>query len=151
MIDGCRYREALQAVRIEGGVAANVIPDHVEVLINHRFAPDRSPAEAEAYVRRVVDPWLEPDDEFEVVDVGAAAPPGLGHPLLAALIARNGLGVEAKLGWTDVARFAELGVPAANFGPGDPTLAHTAGEFVTRANLDATLAALDDLVRHGVG
>jgi succinyl-diaminopimelate desuccinylase len=150
VIDGCRYREALQAVRIEGGVAGNVVPDHVEVLVNHRFAPDRTPAEAEAHVRGVVDPWLEPDDEFAVIDVGAAAPPALEHPLLATLIARNDLPVEAKLGWTDVARFAELGVPAANFGPGDPTLAHTEGEFVTRAELDATFAALDDLVRRGV-
>ena len=149
VIQGCRYHEALQAVRIEGGVAGNVVPDHVELLVNHRFAPDRSPSEAEAHVHSVVAPWLEDGDEFEVVDVAGAAAPSLDHPLLATLVARNRLAVEAKLGWTDVARFAGLGIPAANFGPGDPTLAHTAGEFVTRSDLDAAFAALDDLVRRG--
>ena len=148
-IQGCRYHEAMQVVRIDGGVAANVVPDHVEVTLNHRFAPDRSPSEAEAHLRRVVEPHLEPGDEFEVVDVAAGAGPSLDHPLIASLVARNRLEVRAKFGWTDVARFAALGIPAANFGPGDPTIAHTAGEFVTRGDLDAAFAALDDLVRRG--
>ena len=78
------------------------------------------------------------------------APPGLGHPLLAALIGRNDLMVRAKLGWTDVARFAAHGIPAANFGPGDPTLAHTADERVERATIETTFSALDDLLRRGV-
>jgi succinyl-diaminopimelate desuccinylase len=149
-LQGCRYHEALQAVRVEGGVAGNVVPDRVEVLINHRFAPDRSPAEAEAHVRQVLAPWLDGDDTFEVIDVAGGAAPALDHPLLSTLIERNHLAVGAKLGWTDVARFAEMGIPAANFGPGDPTIAHTAGEFVTRAELDAAFAAVDDLVRWGV-
>ena len=148
-LQGCRYHESWQAVRVEGGVAGNVVPDRVELLINHRFAPDRTPAQAEAHVRQVVAPWLDGDDTFDVVDVVAGAAPSLDHPLLATLVARHDLAVEAKLGWTDVARFAEMGIPAANFGPGDPTLAHTAGEFVTRADLDAAFGALDDLVRRG--
>jgi succinyl-diaminopimelate desuccinylase len=148
-IQGCTYREALQVVRVEGGVATNIVPDHVEIVLNHRFAPDRSAAEAEAQVRATVDPFLEPGDTFEVVDMAAAATPGLDHPLLAALQRRHDLAVNAKLGWTDVARFTELGVPAVNFGPGDPTIAHTAGEFVTRADLDAAYRAVEDLVRRG--
>ena len=149
VLDGCEYREALQAVRVEGGVAANVVPDRVELVLNHRFAPDRSGADAEAHVRSVVAPWLEPGDEVTVVDLAPGAPPDLDHPLLAGLRTRNDLAVHAKLGWTDVARFAEHGIPAANFGPGDATLAHTADEFVERANLDQVWRAVEDLVVRG--
>ena len=149
VLDGCEYREALQAVRVEGGVAANVVPDRVELVLNHRFAPDRSPADAEAHVRDLLSPWLEPGDEVAVVDVAPGAPPDLDHPLLAALRTRNGLTVHAKLGWTDVARFAERGIPATNFGPGDPTIAHTADEFVERHDLDRVWRAIRDLLEHG--
>ncbi len=149
-VDGCQFREALQVVAIEGGVAANVVPDRVVLTLNHRFAPDRSPEQAEAYVRGVVEPLLEPGDEVEVVDVAGGAAPATSHPLIQALVERHGLQVEAKLGWTDVARFAALGIPAANFGPGDAVLAHTAGEHVTRAQLDAVFEALDDLIRTGL-
>lgn len=150
LLQGCEYREALQAVRVEGGVAGNVVPDRAELLVNHRFAPDRSPAEAEAHVRDVLAPWLEPEDAVELVDVAAGAPPGLDHPLLAALIERQGLPVRAKLGWTDVAWFAAHGIPAANFGPGDATIAHTAGEYVEREALDRVWTATEDLLRTGV-
>ena len=149
-IEGCTYREALQVVRVEGGVAGNVVPDRVEMVLNHRFAPDHTPADAEAFARSVVEPYLADGDTFEVVDVAPAAAPGMHHPLLKALQHRHGLAVNAKLGWTDVARFSELGVPAVNFGPGDASIAHTAGEFVTRRDLDAAFAALGDLVRRGV-
>ncbi len=148
-IQGCAYREALQAVRVEGGVAANVVPDQVEVVLNHRFAPDRSIAQAEAHVRDVVTPWLEDGDTIEVVDVAGGAPPSLDHPLLQALVHRNDLEVRAKLGWTDVARFAAAGIPAANFGPGDATIAHTAGEYVERDALERVWVAVDDLLRNG--
>jgi succinyl-diaminopimelate desuccinylase len=151
-LQGCRYHEALQVVRIDGGVAGNVVPDRVELLVNHRFAPDRTPDEAVAHVHEVVDPWLDLDggDTFEVVDAAAGAAPAIDHPLIAALIARHDLDVVAKLGWTDVARFAAMGVPAANFGPGDATIAHTAGEWVARSEIESAFAALDDLVRSGV-
>jgi succinyl-diaminopimelate desuccinylase len=149
VIDGCEFREALQVVAIEGGVAQNVVPDRVELVVNHRFAPDRGPAEAEAFVRSVLEPWLEPDDEVEVTDMAPGALPATTHPLVATLVARNHLEVSAKLGWTDVARFAALGVPAANFGPGAPTLAHTRDEFVTRDELDRAYAALADLIAGG--
>jgi succinyl-diaminopimelate desuccinylase len=149
VLQGCTYREALQAVLIEGGVAANVVPDRVEVVLNHRFAPDRSIEQAESHVREVIALWLEDGDTVEVVDVAAAAAPALDHPLLGALVRRNDLEVRAKLGWTDVARFAAAGIPAANFGPGDATLAHTAGEYVERDALERVWSAVEDLLRHG--
>ncbi|MCC5952553.1 MAG: succinyl-diaminopimelate desuccinylase [Acidimicrobiia bacterium] len=146
LIDGCEFREALQVVAIEGGVAGNVVPDEAVVTINHRFAPDRSPADAEAHVRELLDPTLDADDEVEVVDMAPAARPGLDHPLLRSLVNDNGLEVRAKLGWTDVARFASMGMPAVNFGPGDATLAHTAGEYLDRPPLERVGQALERLL-----
>jgi succinyl-diaminopimelate desuccinylase len=148
-IDGCRYREALQAVSVEGGVAGNVVPDRVELVLNHRFAPDRSATQAEAHVREVLEPWLLPDDEVEVIDVADAAAPSLDHPLISSLVTRNALPVRAKLGWTDVARFAQHGIPAANFGPGDAELAHTAAERVTSDQIIRVATAIGDVLRHG--
>jgi succinyl-diaminopimelate desuccinylase len=147
LIDGCEYHEALQAVAVEGGVAGNVVPDEAVLVVNHRFAPDRTADEAAAHVEAV----LGPVDHFEVTEVAPPAPPSLGHPLLRALVDRNRLPVRAKLGWTDVAFFAEQGVAAANFGAGDPTLAHTAGEHVSRTDIEAVRAALADLVTRGAG
>ena len=150
VLDGCEFHEALQALSVEGGVAGNVVPDRAVITINHRFAPDRTPSEAQVHVEEVLSPHLEDGDEVELVDVADAAPPGLTHPLLATLRERNGLAVRAKLGWTDVSRFAAAGIPAANFGPGESSLAHTRDEHVDRASLDAVHAALVDLVRRGV-
>ncbi len=141
-IGGCRFREALQAVSVRGGVAGNVVPDEVELVINHRFAPDRTPTEAEAHLRDVVAPWLEEGDNFEVTDMAPAATPALDHPLVEALVERNGLEVEAKLGWTDVSFFSSLGVPGVNFGPGDSLVAHTADEVVERADIERVHGAL---------
>lgn len=146
VVDGCEYREALQAVHVSGGVAGNVVPDSARVTLNHRFAPDRDAAAAEASLRRLFEEMLEGGDSFTVVDAAPAAAPGLDHPLIAALVERNSLTVRAKLGWTDVARFAAAGIPAANFGPGDPLLAHTEDEWVSRAQLDGCFAALADLI-----
>ena len=150
VVDGCEYREAVQAVLVEGGVASNVVPDRARVVLNHRFAPDRDEAAAEAWLRQLIAPALEEGDTVQVVDSAAGARPGLDHPLLAALIERNGLDVRAKLGWTDVARFSALAMPAVNLGPGDPLLAHTAGEYVTRAQLERTWTLLRDLLVTGV-
>ncbi|MEO6989563.1 MAG: succinyl-diaminopimelate desuccinylase [Aquihabitans sp.] len=149
LIDGCQFREALQAVQVSGGVAGNVIPDEAVVILNHRFAPDRTATQAEAAVRATLAPVLEDGDTVEVVDRADAALPSLDHPVLAALIGRNELTVDAKLGWTDVARFAAHGIPAANFGPGDATLAHTADERVAREPIERCFSALDDLLRTG--
>ncbi len=151
VLDGCEFAEAIQAVAVEGGVAGNVVPDRARLTLNHRFAPDRSPQEAEGELRRLLAPVLGPDDRLEVVDVAPGARPGLDHPLLQALVRRSGMSVRAKLGWTDVARFASLGVPACNLGPGDPTLAHHPDERADRSALEATYAALVDLVASGPG
>lgn len=129
-IDGCLYREGLQAVRIGGGVAGNVVPDECVLVVNHRFAPDRGPAQAEAHLREVFDGF-----DVTVTDVAAGALPGLTAPLAQGLLAAAGDAPVAKLGWTDVARFAALGMPAVNFGPGDPTLAHTQHEHVPAAQI----------------
>jgi succinyl-diaminopimelate desuccinylase len=124
-IDGCVYREGLQAVRIAGGVAGNVVPDEAEVTVNFRFAPDRSPGDAEAHVRSVLDGF-----DLRVTDSAAGALPGLSAPAAAEFVAASGQAPVAKYGWTDVSRFSALGIPAVNFGPGDPDLAHTRDEHV---------------------
>lgn len=146
-VDGCEYREGLQAVAVTGGAAGNVVPDEASVTVNHRFAPDRTEAEAEDHVRAVLAPALGPGDVVELVDTAPAARPGLSDPLLSALAERRQ--VRAKLGWTDVAFFAARGVPASNFGPGDPLLAHTAGEYVGREAVESAYAALADLLVNG--
>jgi succinyl-diaminopimelate desuccinylase len=148
VLDGCTYAEQLQVVAVEGGVAANVVPDHVEVSLNHRYAPDRRSAEAEAFLHQLLDPMLELDagDTWEVLDAGDGAPPSLGHPLLKSLVEQSGAPPKAKVGWTDVASFWEHGVPAANFGPGDPLLAHHPDERVTRAELERTRGVLHALL-----
>jgi succinyl-diaminopimelate desuccinylase len=126
-IDGCVYREGLSAVRIDGGVAGNVIPDAASVTVNFRFAPDRS---ADAALQHVHDMFGGLDVRIDLADCATGALPGLSKPAAKALVeAANGQ-VRAKYGWTDVARFAALGVAAVNYGPGDPNLAHTRDELV---------------------
>ena len=147
VVDGCEYREALQAVAVSGGVASNVVPDLATVTLNRRFAPDRSGAEALAELEELLAPHLEEGDEIEVVDVAEGARPGLDHPLLQRLVDHHGLQVTAKLGWTDVARFAQLGIPACNLGPGDATLAHQADERVERQALDRTYEVLLEVLQ----
>ncbi|HKY14832.1 MAG TPA: succinyl-diaminopimelate desuccinylase [Microthrixaceae bacterium] len=149
VIDGCEYHEAVQAVGIEGGVSGNVVPDRVSVLIGHRFAPDRTAEEAEAHVREVLAPFLEEGDTVELVELAPAAAPSLDQPLIASIIRRHGLEVRAKLGWTDVARFASMGVPAANFGPGDARLAHSPDERVDRNSIERSWAVIDGLLEEG--
>jgi succinyl-diaminopimelate desuccinylase len=149
VIEGLQFREALQAVGVTGGVATNVIPDSAIVGLNHRFAPDRTPEEAEASVRDLLAPVLEEGDTIELVDVAPGAAPSLDHPLLLALVERSGLGVRAKLGWTDVARFAARGVPAVNLGAGDSSLAHNKNERVEGDRLDISYRALHDLITAG--
>jgi succinyl-diaminopimelate desuccinylase len=137
-VDGLAYREALQVVRVEGGVANNVVPDRCAVVLNRRFAPVRTLDEALAEVEA----WCEGADRVEVLNASAAAPPNLFDPLIAELTGVYNLPVRAKLGWTDVARFAAAGTPACNLGPGDPELAHTADEAVDRSDLDGCAAVL---------
>jgi succinyl-diaminopimelate desuccinylase len=123
-IDGLVYREGLNAVGITGGVAGNVIPDECRVSVNYRFAPSRSEGEAADVVRRVLDGY-----DVEVVDSAPGALPGLSQPAAAAFVAMVGREPQPKFGWTDVARFSALGVPAVNYGPGDPGVAHQREEY----------------------
>jgi succinyl-diaminopimelate desuccinylase len=125
VIDGLTYHEGLNAVGISGGVAGNVLPDLCTVSVNYRFAPDRSEAEAEAFVRAFFEGY-----DVHVSDTAPGALPGLDRPAAKEFVEAVGGTVNPKFGWTDVARFSALGVPAVNFGPGDPMLAHKQEEFV---------------------
>ncbi|MBN9327037.1 MAG: succinyl-diaminopimelate desuccinylase [Cellulomonas sp. 73-145] len=140
-VDGLEYKEGLNAVLVSGGTAANVIPDRCVVTVNYRFAPTRSVAEAEAHVRDVMAGY-----DVTVVDAAAGALPGLDEPaardFTAAVLGATGRAPVAKLGWTDVARFSALGVPAVNFGPGDPLLAHARDERCPVAQIEQVHAAL---------
>ena len=125
VIDGCEYREGLNAVRVEGGVSGNVVPDRCTVTVNYRFAPDRDEEQALAHVREVLAPF-----ECVPTDSAPGALPMLSEPATADFVSTVGGDPVAKLGWTDVARFTQLGIPAVNFGPGDPNVAHTREEYV---------------------
>ena len=131
-VDGLVYREGLNAVRIGGGVASNVIPDLCEVEVNFRFAPSRDAAEAEGHVRDVFDGF-----DVEIVDLAVGARPGLDAPLAREFLTAVDAEPRPKYGWTDVARFSAFGVPAVNYGPGDPQLAHHDEERVPLAQIDA--------------
>jgi succinyl-diaminopimelate desuccinylase len=125
VVDGLEFREGLNAVAVSGGVAGNVIPDRCVVTVNYRFAPDRSVAQAVEHVRELFDGF-----DVTVTDAAGGARPGLTAPPAVDFVAAVGGTPRAKLGWTDVARFATLGIPAVNYGPGDPAVAHTKHEHV---------------------
>ncbi|MEV0285849.1 succinyl-diaminopimelate desuccinylase [Kribbella sp. NPDC050820] len=131
-IDGLEYREGLNAVGIRGGVAGNVVPDLCTVEVNYRFAPNRSEAEAEAHLREVFEGF-----DLVVTDSAPGGLPGLERPAAAAFLEVVGGEPQPKFGWTDVARFSLLGVPAVNYGPGDPLYAHKQDEFVPEAEIEA--------------
>lgn len=118
-VDGLDYTEALQAVKISGGIAGNVIPDRCVVTVNYRYAPDKDSAEALAHVQQVFEGF-----ECVLTDAADGARPGLQLPAAKEFVEALGVSLSAKEGWTDVARFSALGIPAVNYGPGDPNLAH---------------------------
>ena len=130
-IDGLTYHEGLNAVFVRGGVAGNVIPDECVVEVNFRYAPDRSEEDAEAFVRAFFEGY-----DLQVTDIAPGARPGLDVPAAKAFVETVGGQVNPKFGWTDVARFTALGVPAVNFGPGDPSLAHRQDEHVPVAQIE---------------
>jgi succinyl-diaminopimelate desuccinylase len=144
LVDGLEYRESLQVVRVEGGIAGkhNVVPDSCTIVVGRRFAPCYSAEEAEEQVRAL----LDGADAVDVLQSQAGALPNLTNPLVADFVDGMGLRVRPKLGWTDVARFASRGIPAVNFGPGDPEIAHTAGELVTRDSIERAYATLAGFV-----
>lgn len=132
LVEGLLYRESLSAVRIAGGVAGNVIPDACEVEVNYRFAPSKSAADAEAHLRGVLAGF-----DVEITDAAEGARPGLDAEIAKQFVAAVGAEPRPKYGWTDVARFSALGIPAVNYGPGDPHLAHHDEERVPLAQIDA--------------
>ena len=136
-VEGLAYREGLNAVQISGGVAGNVIPDAAGVHINYRFAPNKTLNQATAHLQEIFDGY-----ELDFVDQSSAARPGLDVPMAASLIASVGGEPKPKYGWTDVARFSEIGIPAVNFGPGDALLAHTDNEHVKAREVQACYRAL---------
>ena len=148
IVDGLEYRESIQVVGVDGGIPGkhNVVPDSCTIMVGRRVAPSYSLEEAEAQVRVL----LDGADTVTVLQAQAGALPNLTNPLVADFVSGLDLGVRPKLGWTDVARFASRGVPALNFGPGDPEIAHTAGEFVTRDSIDARLRRAGAVRRRGV-
>lgn len=142
-VDGLTYREGLNAVRISGGVAGNVIPDRCDIEVNYRFAPSRSADEAVAFVQE----FFSDADEVEIVDLAPGARPGLDAPLAQAFVRAVGTEPQAKVGWTDVSRFSALGIPAVNFGPGDPSLAHADDERVPIEQIVHSAFALREWLR----
>lgn len=144
-VDGLSFRQALSVVEVRGGVAGNVVPDRCTIVVNRRYAPALSLEEAEAEVRAL----LDGADEITLTSISPAAHPNLSQPLVAEFAGLLDLPVRCKLGWTDVARFSAHGVPAVNFGPGDPEVSHTAGEHVTRASVEGCYMALAAFLRGG--
>ena len=136
-VDGLVYRESMNAVLISGGMATNVIPDECVVTVNYRFAPSKSGDEAESHLRELFDGF-----EIVMTDLSEGARPGLDRPEAAAFVAATGSEPKPKYGWTDVARFSALGIPAVNFGPGDPNKAHADDENVPVSQIFACEAAL---------
>jgi succinyl-diaminopimelate desuccinylase len=145
-IGGIEFVEQLQVVAVEGGVAPNVVPDRAGCTLNHRFAPDRTMQEAFTWLVSFLGE-LEEGDLVILVDGAPAAVPELGNVRLRSLVDLSGVSPKGKVGWTDVATFAELGTPATNFGAGDPLLAHRSDEFVTLEQLDEFARVLGDWLR----
>ena len=136
-VDGLVFRESLNAVLISGGIASNVIPDSATVTVNYRFAPSRSIEQATDYLKTVFAEY-----ELSVVDSAVGARPGMNSPEAQAFVAAVKASVSPKYGWTDVARFSEMGIPAVNYGPGDPNKAHADDENVPASQIYACEAGL---------
>ncbi len=124
-VDGLVFKESLSAVGISGGIASNVIPDEASVTLNYRFAPSRSVADATENLRSIF-----PDFPFTVIDSAPGARPGMNSPEAQEFVGAVNASVNPKYGWTDVSRFSEMGIPAVNYGPGDPNKAHADDENV---------------------
>jgi succinyl-diaminopimelate desuccinylase len=136
-VDGLVYRESLNAVLVSGGIATNVIPDEATLTVNYRFAPSKSVADAEKHLRE-----LFSGIELKVTDAAEGARPGLDRDEAVKFVAATKTTAKPKYGWTDVARFSALGIPAVNFGPGDPSKAHADDESVPVSQIYACEVAL---------
>ncbi len=146
-IDSLKYRESLQAVLVAGGIATNVIPDEVVITASYRFAPNKVVDEAVKYICDYLNQFLDETAGYrsEVIDAVEAAPPGIANDLIKNVIS-NSAGIKPKLGWTDVAFFSKLDIPAINFGPGDASLAHSKEEFVTESALNNVYSVIHESI-----
>ncbi|MEI6854745.1 MAG: succinyl-diaminopimelate desuccinylase [Acidimicrobiaceae bacterium] len=142
-IDGATYVEQMQVVAVNGGISPNVVPDAASLTVNHRFAPDKNADEALESIKQLLGSSIEEGDAIQIIDSAPSAAPSLKNSRLKSLVSLTGVPVRGKLGWTDVATFAELGIPATNFGAGDPLLAHRSDEFVTLNEIDEYARVLD--------
>jgi succinyl-diaminopimelate desuccinylase len=150
-LDGVVFTEQLQAVSVEGGIAPNVVPDSASCVLNHRVAPDRSRDQAVEWLRGYLGDLLGAGDSLDVVDWAPSATPSLNDPHLARLVSLSAAAPRGKAGWTDVATFQELGIPATNFGAGDPLLAHRSDEFVTAGEVGTFVTVLGEWLRSAPG
>lgn len=144
VIDDLQFREALQVVKVNGGVANNVVPDLATIVVNHRFAPDKTVEEAFGFVESLVEDLLDLDGgDTVVLEEGVpGALPNLSDPFISRLLEASSAAPNAKLGWTDVAFFVARGISATNFGPGDPLLAHTKDESVEVSEIESAFTAM---------
>lgn len=145
---GVTYRPALVTTKIEGGVAGNVVPDYAEITVNLRYAPSQSDDATISHYVNLLQRQISPElgDTIEVVESAPSAPPSLENSIIAALKQSGVRGVRAKLGWTDVAFFHERGIPAVNYGPGDPELAHTKDEVISKEEIQEAYEVLTRLL-----
>ena len=138
VIGGLTFTEVASITRIEGGIATNVIPDRAEANVNFRYAPDRSPADADAYLRSLV-------PEGATYEHAGDSPPArvvTDSPLVQRLRAAGDLALEPKQAWTNVADFTSRGIDAVNFGPGATRYAHRRDEQIEIAALERAFTAL---------
>ncbi len=144
LIDGLQFREALQAVKVSGGIANNVVPDLANVMVNYRFAPNKDIDQAFQSVKSLLGDSIDRDlgDDILLEEAVLGANPNLSNPFIAKLLAATNELPEAKLGWTDVSFFSSRGIPATNFGPGNPLLAHTRDEHVELSEINAAFGIM---------
>ena len=141
-VDGIEYRETLQVTTLHAGGARNVVPDELVANLNYRFPPDRDLEAAEARLRS----FVPAEFEFQVVDRAAPGRVCADSEDVSEFVRRFGAEVAGKQGWTDVAQFTAAGVPAFNFGPGIPELAHQSDEYCPVENLERACGQLEAFI-----
>jgi succinyl-diaminopimelate desuccinylase len=159
-IQGVEFIEVATVTQVRSGETRNVLPGSLMVNLNLRYPPDRSAEEAESFARSLCPtprPLVEASDskdgseevgiEVVIMDHAVAGAIQMEASLYHHLLRATGLPRRAKQAWTDVARFSILGVPALNWGPGDPRFAHTRDEEVEIAQLEDVYRQMERFLR----